>query len=67
MKLGMNENTILPLFHPDAQELYNICNSLSKVESNKLKFGSETFFKISVIKRTFASHIALCLGMFRFA
>ena len=49
MKLGMNENTILPLFHPDAQELYNICNSLSKVKSNKLKFGSETFFKISVI------------------
>jgi len=31
MKLGMNENTILPLFHPEAMELYNVCNSLLKV------------------------------------
>ncbi|XP_002166379.2 DNA ligase 4 isoform X1 [Hydra vulgaris] len=31
IRLGMSENTILPLFHPDALELYNISNSLHKV------------------------------------
>lgn len=31
MKIGINENSILPTFHPDALELYNVCNSLLKV------------------------------------
>lgn len=31
MKLGLNENSVFPVFHPEAKELYNVCNSLSKV------------------------------------
>eukprot|EP00794_Sanderia_malayensis_P019370 gene19370-21291_t len=31
LKIGLNENNLFPIFHPDAQELYNVCSSLSKV------------------------------------
>eukprot|EP00111_Clytia_hemisphaerica_P007155 TCONS_00020786-protein len=31
MKFGLNENSIFPLYHKDALELFNVCNSLSKV------------------------------------
>ncbi|KAK3736164.1 hypothetical protein QZH41_015551 [Actinostola sp. cb2023] len=31
LKTGLSENSVLGVFHPDALELYNICNSLSKV------------------------------------
>ncbi|XP_031573134.1 DNA ligase 4-like [Actinia tenebrosa] len=31
LKTGLSENSVLGVFHSDALELYNICNSLSKV------------------------------------
>lgn len=31
MKLGVNENSVFAVFHPDALELFNVCNSLDKV------------------------------------
>ena len=31
MKIGISENTIFMLYHPDAQALYNVCSDLEKV------------------------------------
>ncbi|XP_068735127.1 DNA ligase 4-like [Montipora capricornis] len=31
LKVGLSENSVFNVFHPDAVELYSVCNSLSKV------------------------------------
>ncbi|XP_068083258.1 DNA ligase 4 isoform X3 [Anabrus simplex] len=31
MKLGLGQNSLLRLYHPDARELYDVCNNLEKI------------------------------------
>lgn len=45
-KLGISQNPILDIYHPDAQELYNVTNDLEKVcssltDPNDRSFGIE--------------------------
>lgn len=32
LKIGLSENSVFNVYHPDAVELYSVCNSLSKVQ-----------------------------------
>ena len=31
LKIGLSENSVFGVYHPDAVELYGVCNSLPKV------------------------------------
>lgn len=31
LKIGLSENSVFGVYHPDAVELYSVCNSLLKV------------------------------------
>ena len=34
LKIGLSENSVFNVYHPDAVELFSVCNSLPKVRTN---------------------------------
>ena len=33
MKIGLSENSVFNVFHPDASDLFNVCSNLDKVST----------------------------------
>eukprot|EP00795_Rhopilema_esculentum_P013203 gene13203-4019_t len=47
LKIGLSENSIFSVFHPDAAELFNVCSSLSKVCSD-LRDPNSTLSEVEI-------------------
>lgn len=58
LKIGLSENSVFNVYHPDAVELYSVCNSLSKVQKNIVMTNLHYWTRI--LFRSYNSKVKSC-------